>query len=57
MLTYILIVVLLYVLLFILNMSHFERTILYKFFTNGGLKNIMSVPEFRKDNVAAGVRV
>lgn len=52
MLTYILIVVLLYVLLFILNMSHFERTILYKFFTRGGLKNTMSVPEYRKDNVA-----
>jgi hypothetical protein len=54
MLTYILIVVLLYVLLFILNMSHFERTILYKFFTHGGLKNILSVPEYKKDNVAAG---
>ena len=57
MLTYILIVVLLYVLLFILNMSHFERTILYKFFTHGGLKNIRSVSEFDNEGVSYGTTV
>jgi hypothetical protein len=55
MLTYILIVVLLYVLLFILNTNHLEKKIFYKHVMNGGIKNFFGQSQYQTD-VGTGVK-
>ena len=49
-------IILVYLLLFVINMSQFERSVLYKFIINGGLKNVRNQPEYQNDVVGNGLK-